>query len=175
MPQYGTIKRLNPRIEVHRGFNPNEPHTQTSAHPVKSGVTILSGQVISKVWNADITDYEWELGWAAGRVPYFAYNDSADEDIIETGKLVALSCVGQFEIATAFFKDGDTYNDGVFLGPDGVTGDVKAATAESGEPILGVVVKSHGPDSLVGKNSNVTNTDVIRLRTMYLPNLADAT
>jgi hypothetical protein len=175
MPQFGTIKRLYPRIEVPRGFNPNEPHTQSAAHPVKSGVIILSGQVVTKVWNATINDYEWELGWVAGRVPHYAYNDSADENIIEAGKLVALSCVGQFEIQTAFFKADDTYNDGVHLSPDGVTGSLKAATLESAEPICGIVSKIHGPLSLAGKNSNVVNLNVIQFQTVYLSNTADAT
>jgi len=175
MPQFGTIKRQTPRIEVHRGFNPNEPHTLSAAHPVASGVTIVSGQVISKQWNGTTSQYEWVLGVAgANIVPHFALNDSADEDVIEAGVLPALSAQGQFELSTPFYKDGDTYNDGVALTFDGVTGDVKATTAGSGEPILGICSKMHGLIDITGTNSNCVQKTVVRLATGYQVN-ADTT
>jgi hypothetical protein len=159
-------------LEVLRGFNPNEPQTFTQAYPVGAGVTILSGQVVYALWNGTTLQYEWQLGWVAGAVPYFALNDSTDEDVIETGNLVALSCSGKFELQTAFFKTGDTFNADVPLTPDGVTGNVKATTvggSAASAPIVGFVTRNHGLKSLVGVNSNVTNTNVISFATSWQP------
>ena len=52
MPTFGTVKRQYPRVEVLRGYNPNETQQLSQAYPVADGVTILSGQIISKNWNA---------------------------------------------------------------------------------------------------------------------------
>lgn len=169
-----------------RGFNPNEPHTLTQAFPVKDGVTILSGQVVSLEWNGTLSQYEWTLGWQAGRLPYIAYNDSQDEDVLEADKLPALSSLGQFEIQTAFWKDADeaSFVVDVPVGPDGTTGDIKVATLESGEPIMGYVTRIHGAEDLGptgegnnGQNSSaeVVNLKVVTFVTAYRANTADAT
>lgn len=172
MPRSGYIKRQYPRVEVLRGFNPNEPQTFTQAYPVKAQEVILSGQVISAGWNAANLQYEWEKGWQASRTPYIALNDATDEDVLEAGNLVALSCLGKFEIETAFFDDQDTYNEGVPVSPDGTSGDLKVATGGNGIPILGYVTRIRGPKSLVGLNSNVVNTEVICFSTAYDANPA---
>jgi len=175
MPQFNTYKRQYPRVEVLRGFDPNEPFTRTVAAPVKSGVTILSGQVISLLWNGTTLQYEWILGVDtgnnAGATPHIALSDSADYDVLEAGNLNGLSCAGQFEIETAFFKANDTYNIDVPLTYDGVTGNVKATTVAgdaAGAPILGFVTRNHGLKSLVGINSNCVHTDVISFNTKFV-------
>jgi hypothetical protein len=167
MPRYGTIMRQYPRLEVLRGFNPNEPHTFTQAYPVQANVVILSGQVVSAVWNAGTSIYEWQLGWTAGLIPFTALNDSGDADVVEAGNLVALSSAGQFELQTAFWKAGDTFNVDTPVGPDGVTGNIKAATLGDGNPIMGYITRNHGPLSLVGINSNAVNLSVVSYQTNF--------
>lgn len=167
MPQYGTVKRVKPRLVVLRGFDPNEPRTLTQAAPVASGVTILSGQVISLDWNSVLDQYEWVLGGVSGQVPYIALQDSVDPDVVESGTLVGLSCLGQFELQTAYFAAEETYNVDVPLTYDGVTGDVKPTTFGSGEPILGVVTRNHGTVNLAGKDSSATSLDVVVFTTNY--------
>ncbi len=172
MPRYGTIKRQYPRVEVLRGYDPNEPRTKTQAFPVKSGVTISSGQVISLAWDAALSQYEWVLGVTGTAMPYIALADSRDEDVQEADKLPALSVAGDFEIQTAFFKAGDTYNVDVPITFDGVTGDLKATTAGSGAAILGFITRNHGVENLAGKNSNAVNLDVVTFQTSYQLNPA---
>lgn len=117
MPTFGHLKRDFPRLEPLRGYDPNEPQTQTAAYRVKAGEIILSGMVISPVWNSSDSVYEWQQGVGTSLdVPvYFALQDSEDADVVEAGNLVGLSCAGQFEIEIAFFKEDDTYNEGTLL------------------------------------------------------------
>ncbi len=174
MPQFGLAnKRQYARIEFIRGFSGNEPTGLSASHPIKSGETILSGEVVTKWWNNTLSQYEWQRGGNGGSgIPHFAHNDGLDEDVIETGELLAISCAGDYEIQIAHYKIGDTYNDGVLLTPDGDTGDVKATTAGSGDPVVGRISKIHGPLDLTGVNSNITVMTVIQLETQYLPNPA---
>jgi len=182
MPTFGTVKRQYPRVEVLRGYNPNETQQLSQAYPVTDGVTILSGQVISKNWNAGRGQYEWVLGWTAG-IPFIAINDSADADIVEAGKLPALSSVGEYEIQTPFYKIADAANltVDVPVGPDGVTGNIKVVALKDGVPIIGYVTRNQGPKDLGptgagnnGSNSNavVTNLKVVSFQTSYNPNPA---
>jgi hypothetical protein len=174
---FGTYKRVKPRVEVLRGLeSPNTPGYFSEDAPVADNVVIKSGQVISLSWNGTKLVYEWILGGVAGQISFIAYQDSSDEDVVECGKLTGLSCLGKFVIQTGYYKTGDTYNNGVALTYDGVTGDLKATTAESGLPILGYCSKGlRGPKSLVGIDSSASNLNVIVFDTSYVENTADAT
>jgi hypothetical protein len=203
MPRFGTIKRLYPKVEVLRGFNPNEPHQFSRAIPVAIDTTgsqqsnanygknilIYSGQVISQSWNSVLGAYEWVLGWTAG-IPYIALQDSFQEDVLEAGNLVGLSCAGQFEIETAFWSDGSgglqTGGGAAFvvdaiLSPDGTSGYIQVGTIGSGDPIIGYVTRNHGPRFLgpTGSGNNGTNSSavvaneyVVSFQTAYAPNPA---
>ena len=166
MPQIGTYKRVKPRVRVLRGFNPQEPFTLSQGAPVAADVTIKSGQVISLDWNAAASQYEWVLGVPSanvGATPYIALNDSADYDVVEADKLPGLSCAGQFEIATPFYKAADAagfVNDAPVT-YDGETGDIKLwleADGTAGAPIIGFVTRNNGPVTLssVGEGSPLT-------------------
>lgn len=170
MPTFGHLKRNFPRFEPLRGWDPNEPFTQTAAYRVKDGETILSGMIISPVWNADDALYEWAvgIGAVADRRPiYIAQNDSTDEDVIEAGTLNAFSCAGQFELQIAFYDPEDTYNEGTALTAcldatdEGIAADVlaalgrtsgagdgkgfvKAAATDGTVPIIGYVTRAAG-------------------------------
>ena len=163
---FGTIKRTYPKITVLRGFDPNEPRTRQISFPVASGVTILSGQVISLAWNG--TNYNWVLGCTGTNTPHFALQDSVDADVIAAGKLTGLSCSGQYEIQMGFYSAG-TYNVDVPLTFDGTTGNVVPTTWGSTLPVLGVVSRNHGDISLQGIDSSVVpaSNRVIAFNTLF--------
>lgn len=185
MPLHGTIKRTKPRVTVLRGYNPNEPQTLTQSHPVKSGVTIKSGQAISLEWVAGNSRYEWILGGPADEADatmiYVALQDwdlsqtgglgsfGYDPDAVEAGKLTGLSCAGQFELETAYYKSDDTYTLGAPITYDGTTtlGNFKVATADT-DLIIGRISRTSGqssPIDLTGKNSEATTLTVITFTT----------
>jgi len=196
MPRFGTVKRQYPRVEVLRGFNPNEPHQLSQAFPVADGVSVLSGQVISLVADSAYEGgHKWVLGWTAG-IPYIAINDwipsvgqGSDADVMEAGKLVGLSSAGQFEIQTPFWASsadvlqasaaaGDFAVD-TPVGPAGTTGSIKKTTVGSGVPIIGYVTRNNsavylGPTGAGnnGHNSSAVaaNLYVVSFQTAYSPN-----
>lgn len=206
MPRFGTVKRQYPLVRVLRGYDPMEPHVLSQAYPVADGVTVLSGQVVSLVYDTAYEgDHKWVLGWTAG-IPYIAINDwvpgvgtglGSDADVMEAGKLPALSSAGQFEIQTPFWADSSnalqTGGGAEFVldapvGPAGTSGSIKVVALESGIPIMGYVTRNRGPLSLGNKveggitypNSGVNssaiaaNSTVVTFQTAYAPNSADA-
>jgi len=172
----GIYTRAYPRVRVLRGWNPNEPQTLTQSLPVADGVTILSGQAISPKWNSVTSQNEWVLGLDSGATTlYVAVKDSADLDVVSAGTLPALSCAGKFELQTAFYDSRSTFNEGVFVTADGVTGNFKAVAATTTtDNIYGVVTRIHGISDLgpAGSNevSGVTNTTVLTFTTLFVPN-----
>ena len=164
MPRSDYIRRTKPRVEVLRGWDPNEPSTFTQT--VRASVTILSGQLISLAWNATDSVYEWALGGSAGRIPYIAVQDSADEDVVECGKLTGLSCAGKFEIETAYFTSGNYGVDTLLTWDSSTAGNVKPAAVNN--DIIGIVTRNKTSKSLNDINSNVpSGTNVISFFTNY--------
>jgi len=158
MPQSGlTNTRTKPRVTVLRGFDPNAPTTLTTSLPVavSSGLGSTaqkSGQVMSATWDPALGSPAWVLGLTASasstttahvskNTPYIALQDSADEDVIEAGKLTGLSCAGQFEIQTAYYTSG-TYYVGSQLKADSSTlGNITLCSA-TGDIVLGHVTRA---------------------------------
>lgn len=147
---FGVQLRTKPRVQVLRGYDPMNPTTLTAV--AAPGEVILSGQLVSKVWNGSLARYEFVLGNDDEVIPYISWSDSADQDVIESGKLTALSCSGQFEIQTAFYDVNDgaspanvyVYNEGTPLTWSTANpGNVKPAA--TGDLILGHVSRVHGP------------------------------
>lgn len=172
MPSRGTVVRTKPRLEILRGNDPTLPKHLTRTAPVKSGVTVVSGQIISLEWQAGVEEYHWVLGVTGAAIPHIAVQDSADYDVTEAGGLTGLSCLGDFEVQTAFYKSAETYNQDVFLTFDGVTGDVKPTTVASGAAILGVCSRIRGVQDISSENSSVapSNANVITWSTQFLLN-----
>lgn len=133
---------------VHRpvGGVGQRPSRLSATHPVASGVTILSGQLITLVENTTDAQLEWTIGYdsgAEGARPYtfyFAVDDSADGDVLAAGNLQGLSVNGDYELSTAHYKSGETYKAGDPLTFDGVTGDLKKATLAT-DLVLARIVK----------------------------------
>jgi hypothetical protein len=123
MPQSGTLKRAQPRIEVLRGFDPNEPTTLTQSFPVAANQNIKSGQIVSAQLAGDGVSFEWVVGiqknkgdaGLANIRPMFAYSDATDHDILEAGTLPALSANGEFEIEIPWFAEPDVDVNGAEL------------------------------------------------------------
>lgn len=180
---YGLVnERSKPRLEVLRGYRPETPFEFRTAYPVASGVTIKSGQLVAPKYNSELDDYEWVLpSDSTNHVAqyYWANNDSDDFDVIEAGKLPALSCAGQFELQTAYYTAG-TYTNGYFIVPDlDNPGDVKVqATNAAADVVIGEVSRK-SPTSVLGINSNVKpflangdanpGLDVVTIRTVFRP------
>jgi len=157
-------QRDYPRLVVLSGYRANEPQHLRAAYPV--GVdgngdeyVILSGQIITPY--DDSGTIKWQLGFGSGDHTdiadcYVALNDSTDEDVIEAGTLVGLSCAGMFEFQTGFFKASDpAFAVGDVLFADD-NGDVALeADAPAGAPRIGQVTRRAGPFDISAENSNV--------------------
>lgn len=183
MENYGPIsQRLKPRVEVLRGYKPENPaHSQMARYPVAEDELIQSGQHITPQWNATTDRYEWVIGVDSSSLEhYIALEDYNDPDVLQAGVLPALSCAGQYEIQTPYFAD-DTYNVGDKITFDAATGNIDKFTGAIGTAdILGVVTRK--VLSIIGTNSSVKpftivdgarvvnpGTEVLTFRTSYTP------
>jgi hypothetical protein len=184
-PNQGNIKRAKPRLQILRGNAAGESSMASAAYPVTAGVTIRSGMVIYPNWVAGNSRYEWALGLSAGGIGYFATADSADQDVISAGKLVGLSCAGQYELTTGYFAAG-TYNLGAFVSANGSGELVEVALNGGGAaaPIIGRISRifPSAPSATTGVpaasnaggagysvDSGATSTLVLAIETMSLP------
>jgi hypothetical protein len=143
----GTYQRNAPRVNILRGYWGNEPFSRTYSAPVTSGVTILSGQVIS------LSSGSWVLGCAAGLEPFIAFQDSVDTDVSSSGLLLGFSCAGQFEIETPWFDNTVTYAESAFL----VAATGTSGTGNTSTSLVLPGVASVGAITLAG----TSNADVI--------------
>lgn len=147
MPRSGLVNtRVKPRVTVLRGFDPNAPMTLTQSLPVKSGQTILSGQLVSSSWDSTVNQHVWSLGLTANATPHIALQDGADQDVSEAGKLTGLSCAGQFEIQTAYYT-GSNIAVGALVVPSSTTGSIEPTSA-TGQIILGMVTRAPSGDGM---------------------------
>lgn len=175
-------QRSHARLEVLRGFDPTQPTTFTQTAPVKTGVTILSGQAIVLEADDAHPTNPGQLAWAladhdvvAHRTAaiFIAQQDSADEDIGEAGGLTGFDTAGQFEFESAFYVAG-TYTPGTtYLSISTTAGSLGVGTVGSGVAIVGRITRTS--PKVVGNvtNSNVpAGSSVIVWRTGYLPNPA---
>ncbi len=137
--------RAKPRVQILRGWDLVNTNTLNQVHPVKAGVTVKSGQVIQRTWNATTNAYEWELGCSAGKQAFIAFQDSTESDVMNANGLTGISLSGDYEIQTGYFAAG-IYNVDVLLSYDGTTGNLKVAA--TGNPVIGRVSKIRGAKQL---------------------------
>lgn len=158
---YGTTQRTKPRLQVLRGWDPNNPTHRTQRAPIATGVTIKSGQVISLAWGSGGYQ-EWNLGVASATViPFFAVQDSDDFDVISSGVLTGLSSLDNIELQTPYFKASPTpsYGHQVALKADGTTGDVttvSTADLNAAGFILGYASRYNAPVNIAATNTEAT-------------------
>ena len=152
LPAYGTVTRTKPRVLIHRGWDPNNPTQRSVNAPIAAGVTIRSGQVISLSSNNGVM--EWVLGQpAAGDIPFIAYQDSDDFDVVASGGLTGLSSQDQIELSTPYFRATPVtvaYGKQVRLKADGVTGNVTTALTTDRQT-LGFQSRYDGPHDIAAE------------------------
>lgn len=127
----GWYQREKRRVVVKRGPITFTQHTDIADYaPVADGVTVLSGQLISKD-----SDGNWVLGVAKGKEPFVALKDSDEPDVGATpnGYLPAVSLRGDYTIETAYYVDSGTYNvgDPLIAATGGNAGSFTLATSDS--------------------------------------------
>jgi hypothetical protein len=119
MPRYeGEERRTNrggkPRVNVLRGYAGNEPQSITRSAPIKSGEVIWSGMAIA------LEAGEWIKGVSGTGTStgptYVAYHDHNDTDVAASGKLMAFSSLGSFELETC--QVTTTVAEGLAVGED---------------------------------------------------------
>lgn len=178
MSDIGPYLRAKPKVNVLKGWDPQQPNHFAALAPVKTNVTIKSGQVISPWYNSATGLYEWALGWESGNgIPHIAIQDSDQHDVVAAGQLTGLSCAGQFRIRTPYYKTDPAvpYYDGALLVPDGTTGNIKAVANAAGIQVMGVVSNGlRGPRDIRAINSEAVSDDngmvlVIDFDTIYMP------
>jgi hypothetical protein len=125
-------RRTKPRVNVLRGYGGNEPTSLTYSAKPKTDEAIKSGMVISIDSNG-----EWVKGCAAGDVPYIAYHDQSDTDVLSSQLLLGLSCAGDFEIETGYFDNTDTYvrDDVLIAGTSALVGSLDKGVALQSETL----------------------------------------
>ena len=167
---YGGYLRTKPRINIKRGFAGNEPQSLTLSATPKTGEAIKSGMLIVLDTNG-----QWVKSSTSdtkNTVPYFAYADQTDTDVISSGKLLGLSSLGQFELQTGYFDD-DTYAVGDAVIKSATAGNVaKGASHLTAVEEVGVV-SAGAKEDVVKINSEATpvtgHVYVLNLVTRWKP------
>ena len=117
-----------------------------------------------------------------GRPPLFAFQNENDFDVnpdlgnIAGGVLMALSCLGDFELESTEIDSGQTFVVGNYLTADngaagGEDGKLKVGTLST-NPICGIVSETGSNSD--GTFENEHGKDVVRFWTWFLPEQVDA-
>ena len=105
------VLRNRPRVNVTRGYTGNEPGNITLSAPldasvtnkgVSAGDTIYSGQVMELLSSGK---FKAATATTKSKNAYIAYHDSTDTDVDSCGKILGFSCMGNFEIESAWCTD----------------------------------------------------------------------
>lgn len=175
MPRIGISTRPLPRMEILKGYFPEQATNLESFHPVKTGELIKSGMLISTEVNDGVV--EWVKGWQAGNgTPHFSCSDYDDFSVEQAGVLKGISCSGSYRIITPYFKavPAVAYKAGSALVPDSTTGYVKSAAAfapAAGEAVIGYSGPnvSGGALDYSSQLSGVDAADVLEIDTNWAP------
>jgi len=143
--------RTKPRVQILRGWDLVSTSTLHQVHAVKANQQdIKSGMIISRVWNSDLSRYEWTKGVTINGlstpVPYIALQDATEADVVAAEGLTGISISGDYEIQTGYYNTDGTYNADVLLTFDGTSGRVKPAA--EGNYVIGRVTRIHGHKQL---------------------------
>jgi hypothetical protein len=171
---YGEYRRTKPRINILRGFRGNEPQSLTFSAKPATGQAIKSGMLI--VLNDSGQWVKCDSASHGGKVPYFAYSDDTDTDVVSSGLLLGISCLGDFELQTAYFNTGTTWADGspVIKGTGSLVGSVdKGASFLAAVETVGVASRG-GVEDIAKINSEAVKdgsgkVQVLNLVTRWRP------
>ncbi|GEM_PF-3461165 len=154
---YGEYRRAKPRLNIKRGFAGNEPQSITYSAQPTAGANIRSGELIV----IDSTTGRWVRCDSANHsnvVPYFAFQDQSDTDVQSSGLLLGISCLGEFELQTAYFDTADAwaFGDPVIKGTGALAGSVdRGASFLTAVETIGVVSQG-GMEDIAATNSEAT-------------------
>jgi hypothetical protein len=164
---YGEYRRSKPRLNILRGFKGNEPQGLfDSAKPADT--TIKSGQLIVK--NDSGQWVKCDSALHAGKVPFFAYSDALDTDVVSSGLLMGISCLGEYEIQTAYFDSTDNWVDGspVCKGTGALVGSVDmGASFLAAVETVGVASRG-GIEDIAKINSEATKDNTGKVQVLNL-------
>jgi len=156
---YGEYRRTTPRLNILRGWAGNEPQSLTHSAKPKKDEAIKSGMAIVLDTNG-----EWVKATASNgedKIPYFAYSDQSDTDVLSSGLLLGLSCLGDFEIQTPFF---DTTPDTPWAHGDPVVLGATAGTLDKGASNLAAI-------HIVGHVTRGGMEDIVKINSEALPDV----
>lgn len=175
----GYYKTRFPQMVPARNWDPQSPSQPTIALPLpKDDAT----QAIEFVWpgmvlSAKADGSAWQVGVPSGETPTIVaiaqdptYGSQSD-NVRMAGSLVGLPCTGNFRICTPFFKRGVAYPVGTPVTyctedtalptgdkinePASLPGCIKPA--ETGDVVIGYVVRSAAPKFYAANNHGDTN------------------
>lgn len=173
---------IGPRVQVVKGFDPMETQAAQTIAPVASGVTVYSGQFLKLTTAGEFdlanTGFTGEL--------FVALQDSADLDVVASGKLTGLPVSGQFEIETPWFDKAATWTNAIgariSIGATAGTATLTSAVAGASgtaTPVCGVVTSDIR--DVIGENSTALpittggvfqgKVPVLRFRTVWQPDV----
>lgn len=154
---FGEYRRARPRLNIKRGFAGNEPQSITYSAQPTAGANIRSGELIV----IDGATGRWVRCDSAVHpnvVPYFAFQDQSDTDVQSSGLLLGISCLGEFELQTAYFDTTDpwAFGDPVIKGAGPLAGSVdRGASFLAAVETVGVVSQG-GIENIAAINSEAT-------------------
>ena len=161
---YGEYRRTKPRLNVLRGWKGNEPQSLSHVATPAAGVDIYSGQLITLNEFGKWVLYDYDDHKTS--VPYFAYSDAiwnaadtkilTDTDVASSGLLLGLSCLGEYEIQTAYFDATQTYAHGAAVkGSASVPGSLTVGDYAAANAAVGIVSRA-GMEDIAKINSEAT-------------------
>lgn len=170
----GYTKRAKRRVNVLRGFDGANPTSMTKNAPVKSGVTVVSGNLLALVSG------EWVLYDADthSSTPYIALSDGADTDVSASGLLPALSCAGKFEIETALYDTDGTYNEDTPIVASATAGIITSGALSGSANIIGFATRGGETNLNAGTGPkvevNAADGNIVTFVTNWQPFVASA-
>jgi len=165
---YGEYRRAKPRLKVLRGYGGNESNVLSTAAAPKLDEAIKSGMLITLDTNG-----QWVKGFSdiTDPVPHMAYHDQSDTDVTSSGKLLGLSCAGNYEFQTGYFDNDTTFAEGDPLISDATAGSLDKGAYADSNAIVGICSQGGrvnlGGTNNAGQNSEATpdNTGAIYVLT----------
>lgn len=173
---YGEYRRTKPRLNILRGYAGNEPQSITHSAKPKTGEAIMSGMLIVLDENGEFVKCDTDTAAHVGAVPYFAFQDQSDTDVQSSGLLLGISCLGEFELQTAYFDATDTWVHGSPVVKSATAGycDLGASALATVE-VIGFASRG-GMEDIVSINTEATPVDghvyVLNLITAWRPKTA---
>ena len=143
----------------------------------------MSGMLIVPAVNGVTGTLEWVKSASnvdtKNTVPYFAYTDDTDTDVVSSNRLLGLSCLGQFELQTGYFDNTQSYNVGDALIKSTTAGSITNAAASflSAIEVVGIVSQggkqdTQAPLNALGRVAPPINSEATPVAThVYVLNL----